>query len=355
MPEIFGLSRPQAEAIQYGLDAIAGAESLRAGENAARIDQIDDIARGGAHRGAVPVIERNFQLVELSSGTANGDGTYNGWWILSAGGTFTRQQTIRIKQASGVTLTTGLYYFGYFSHQDETNHVGVFIVPDSTGGGGSVSFARDADAPTEIAGPISGSTIKTFEYSGITVGNDGTHDGLMLRAASETQQGAVDLVTQVLGNGRKAVHGNSFCVTGAGSSITTSDINAQDVPGWELDTYFGYLTFNTVKPSAFAIYPASGWANSFFHLAVSQNDAYPTFYATNTNGAGGCGFYFRHGGIGSSYRFTITGDDIDGPSPSEPCYEVEQSGGAIHTGIWGDFTVGANTIKVRGGIVVEIS
>lgn len=89
--------------------------------------------------------DRNWQIVTISSGTANGDGTYSGYWVLTASGTPENQQTIRIKNLGGQVLVTGQYYLAYFSHYDETNHVGVFLVPDAVTVGytGTVTEERD--------------------------------------------------------------------------------------------------------------------------------------------------------------------------------------------------------------------
>jgi hypothetical protein len=109
--------------------------------------------------GAAPVLRaRNYQVVELSSATKDGDGNYPGWWTLSANGTQARQQTIRIRPASGGTLELAKYYLGYFSHYNDTLHVGVFIILDSAGGldlcgGASIpDFDSDSDLNYVVIG-----------------------------------------------------------------------------------------------------------------------------------------------------------------------------------------------------------
>ncbi len=76
--------------------------------------------------------DRNWQLLRITSTTPNADGTLDGYWVVTTNGTPADQQVIRVKPVSGNTSALGLGYFylGYFSHYDETNHVGVFCVPD---------------------------------------------------------------------------------------------------------------------------------------------------------------------------------------------------------------------------------
>lgn len=91
-----------------------------------------ELFEGSFAAGYIPPVERNWQPVELSSGTVNADGTYNGWWNVTNLGTHENQTVIRIKPASGQRLAMGQYYLGFFSHYDEVEEVAVFQVLDSS-------------------------------------------------------------------------------------------------------------------------------------------------------------------------------------------------------------------------------
>lgn len=104
-----------------------------------------ELFEGSFAAGYIPPVERNWQPVELSSGTVNADGTYNGWWNVTNLGTHENQTVIRIKPASGQRLAMGQYYLGFFSHYDEVEEVAVFQVLDAPAGNLEWTAVQTAD------------------------------------------------------------------------------------------------------------------------------------------------------------------------------------------------------------------
>ncbi len=196
---------------------------------------------------------RNYQTVLLSSGTANGDGTYNGNWSLSASGTFTNQTAIRILPATGATLVTGKQYLGYFSHWDNTNSKGVFIVPDAVGGaaGSATTYQREnAITPSETAGPVSSATVRVFHVSGLSLGDDGSaNKGLMGLAASDTQQGMVTTTAQIFA-GEKTFYANCHFADGTGMVF---DRNAIDSGSFGVGSWLNFENLGGGESNEFSV------------------------------------------------------------------------------------------------------
>jgi hypothetical protein len=117
-----------------------------------------------------PIADRNFQTVSISSVTLNADGTYNGHWVSNDTGTQSNEETVRVKQISSGALVTGQYYLAYYSHFDETNHVGVFLVPDSSATG-ATRAARYGIATTGFTAGTAGAA---HSFTAQTCNKDGS-------------------------------------------------------------------------------------------------------------------------------------------------------------------------------------
>jgi hypothetical protein len=104
------------------------------------------------------------------------------------------------------------------------------------------ALVKSTSTPAEIAGPITSTKIHAFKETGVTLGENGANQGLMLLAATLTQQGAVSTAAQKF-SGNKSTVGTIASANDSSYDPATGG-TATGAAGILASTYISFIDYS---------------------------------------------------------------------------------------------------------------
>ena len=210
---------------------------------------------------------------------------------------------------------------------------------------GISEIVKSTATPSEIAGPITDSSINAFKASGITTAENSTNKGLMLLAASKTQAGTVTTGSQNFA-GSKLMAGGSFWVALSGADIADplDGDNALYSPyavtyqtGNGSSDYTRYVEFN-------------GGLSGPFLSSMARLQIF-TYYLGSPTSTGSLDLYEEKDDYDQSAQKPVT-VLLTGSAPKFKIHDSDDA--SDHAGMTGT-VANPTSITIKGGIVTACS